>query len=88
MPPEVIQLLIYGGVALGGYLLRHVNLFKHPAPTVPAPTPTPAPDPAPAPLSHPILDRILPVIQQELDTLLADATRRFLTPTPPPATKP
>jgi hypothetical protein len=67
LSPDVVQILVYAGLVLGGYLVRHLNVFRHASPA--------APD---APASHPILDRLLPILDEQLNKALEDAARRFV----------
>jgi hypothetical protein len=69
LSPDVIQVLIYAGLALGGYVVRHINVFRHQSPGVPG-----------APSSHPILDRLLPILDDQLTKALEDAAKRFVQP--------
>ena len=51
---------------LGGYVLRHVNVLRHKSPSG----------------NHPVLDRLLPIVQEQLNQALEDAARRILQPKP------
>ena len=62
LTPDVTQMLIYGGLMLGGYVLRHVNVLRHKTPSG----------------NHPVLDRLLPIVQEQLNQALEDAARRIL----------
>ena len=66
LTPDVIQILIYGGLVAGGYVLRHVNVLRHQNPTA----------------SHPILDRLLPILDEQLNQALTEAAKRFVQPKP------
>jgi hypothetical protein len=57
LSPDVVQVLVYAGLALGGYVLRHLNVFRHKSP-------------AAAPAGQPILDRLLPLLDEQLNKAL------------------
>lgn len=75
LSPDVIQFLIYGGIAAGGYLVRHLNVFGHSSAAAPA---SPAPADAGASSSNPILDKLLPVLEDELTQVLQAAAKRLV----------
>jgi hypothetical protein len=64
MTPDMIQIGIYVALALGGYVLRHVNVLRHQTPDT----------------SHPLLDRLLDVLNEQADKALDDAARRMIQP--------
>jgi hypothetical protein len=69
LTPDLTQTLVYAGLVLGGYVLRHVNVLRHASPT-----PT---------TSHRILDRILPILDEQLNQVLSDAAQRIVQPPAP-----
>jgi hypothetical protein len=70
---------IYAGLALGGYVLRHLNIFGHQSPTTPPPTPSPTPSGSRG-SGNPILDKVLSVVEDQLTQMLTDAAKRFVQP--------
>ena len=72
---------IYAGLALGGYVLRHLNIFGHQSATPPSPSPSPSPTPSGRSGSgNPILDKVLSVVEDQLTQMLTDAAKRFVQP--------
>jgi hypothetical protein len=60
---EAIPVLIYGALVVGGYVLRHVNVFRHGGGS---------------PSSHPLLTRLLQRVDEEMHKGLDDAIKRMM----------
>lgn len=80
MSPELIQWLIYGGLVVGGYLLRHYGISL---PLLPAPT-QPALPAIPSLPNHPILNQLLKVLGPEAEQKVLAALLQVLQPQPAP----
>lgn len=83
MTPEIVQYLIYAGLALGGFALRHFGISMPsitPAPTLPVP---PAPSPVPPggnnvmPTTPPTTPPGAKSVQEFLDTRIALLEQRL-----------
>jgi hypothetical protein len=81
---DLIQTGIYAAIALGGFLISHFFGPK-PAPTPTAPQPS---APLPGPTGNPLLDRILPIFEQELLKVLQAAASRLINPQQMPSAAP
>jgi hypothetical protein len=84
MTPELMQALTYLAIAAGGYAVRHFNLLSIVAPQSQSGT-TPASPATPSTTSaHPVLDRILQILNQAADDALTQAAQQVVSqPTKP-----
>jgi hypothetical protein len=92
LTPELIQLLTYAAIGIAGYFVRHYDLLSvaTPAPAGGAPSlPIPLPSGPPlagVPQGHPVLDRILQILNQAADDALTQAASQIVSqPTAKPA---
>ncbi|HYV40108.1 MAG TPA: hypothetical protein VE988_30760 [Gemmataceae bacterium] len=75
---DIVQAVIYAGVAIGGYFVSHSGILKR-LTGGGAASPTPSPQPA-LPGVQPALSNILKVVEDQLLEVLTDAVKRMVQP--------